>query len=246
MSTATLDKPAAHPVAAPSPKDGFANGHVARAPLYTVADWERFEEGKLHRYQLREGRFIEMPGGTYEHSAIISDFHVALSLAVRAVGCETLPSDQRIYIANEHGLYADICVLCGKPQIGASNTLLNPVLVVEVLSPSTAADDRGDKFAKYRTRPTLSHYVLVEQHKPSVEHYERVPRSGEPIDGGDSGIWSLVAEHHDIAETLTVTLNGGVVLVPLADMYRRVEFTEIGTDVADVETDDADDESSAP
>ncbi len=216
MSTATLEKPAAPPVVLPSPMNGHA-APILLSPRYTVADWEAFETGKLHRYQLREGRFMEMPGGTYEHSVIIGDFGYALTTAVRAVGCETLPSDHRIYIANQHGLYADICVLCGKPEINrVASMLMNPVLIVEVLSQSTAADDRGDKFARYRTRPTLKHYVLVEQHKPSVEHFER----------GDNGIWSLIAEHHDIAETLILTLNGGTVAVLLADIYRRVEFAE--------------------
>ena len=114
-------------------------------------------------------------------------------------------------------MYPDIVVVCGKPEIGVASALYNPFLVVEVLSPadddrpSTAADDRGSKFAKYRTRPTLTHYVLVEQDQASVEHFER----------GTNGLW---VQHHDLGETLTLTVNGAPVSVPLAAIYRRVEF----------------------
>ena len=221
MTTATLEKSAAPP-AVPSSQNGHSPRHATPDSHYTVAEWAAFEETKERKHQLREGKFVGMSGATYEHNAITGDFYYALTGAVRAAGCDTLPSDQRIYIANTNGLYPDVVVVCGKPEIGVSSALYNPVLIVEVLSPSTAADDRGDKFAKYRTRPTLKHYVLVEQDRPCVEHFER----------GENGIWSLVAEHHDVGETLTVTLNGVAAAVPLADIYRRVSFAppEVGDD----------------
>ena len=227
----TLDRPAANTVTAPRAANG--NGRIARTPApkpYTVDDWVAFEETKDRKHELRNGVFIEMAGATYAHNAITGDFYVELSLAIRGTGCDTLPSDQRVYIEYTNGVYPDIVVVCGEPEIGAASALYNPFLVVEVLSPSTAAEDRGDKFKKYRSRPTLRHFILVEQHRASVEHLER----------GASGIWSLVAEHDALDETLTLTINGATATVPLAAIYRRVAFP-----VAVAETEETPDATDA-
>jgi len=181
---------------------------------YTVADWVAFEEGKERKHELRNGEFYEMAGATYDHNVITGDLSVELSIALRGTGCETLPSDQKVYVDNTNGLYPDIVVVCGEPMITPEESLQNPVLIVEVLSPSTAGDDRGAKFAKHRTCPTLRHYLLVEQNEPTIEHFEK----------GENGIWSLVAEHHTLEETLTLTVSGATVQIPLTTIYRRVPF----------------------
>ena len=104
-------------------------------------------------------------------------------------------------------------VVCGEPEIGIASALYNLLLIVKVLSPFTSGDDRGEKFEKYRTRPT-AHYVLVEQSRPSVEHFQK----------GENGLWMLAAEHHALNETLLLVIGGVSVLLPLAAIYRRIPF----------------------
>ncbi|MBC8142877.1 MAG: Uma2 family endonuclease [Armatimonadetes bacterium] len=211
-----LTRPTTNATGVTRPANG--NGRTVLPPpkLYTVDDWVAFEETKDRKHELRNGVFIEMAGATYEHNTIAANLLVALAIAIPET-CQAIGSDQKVHIENTNGLYPDIVVVCGKPEIGVASALYNPLLIVEVLSPSTAGDDRGEKFEKYRTRPTLTHYVLVEQHRASVEHFQR----------GDNGVWFLAAEHHVIDDTLTVTLAGATIAVPLAAIYRRVSFAPV-------------------
>ena len=90
--------------------------------------------------------------------------------------CEAYINDMRVKAAEAPSYhYPDITVVCGKPQFedGQMDTLLNPTLLIEVLSPSTEAYDRGGKFARYRKIPTLREYLLVTQDQPSIERYQR-------------------------------------------------------------------------
>ena len=212
--TTTLDRPK---MPAVPPQSNGSHEVIAMrrtAGPYTVADWLKFEESKDRKHELRNGEYIEMAGAAYEHNVIAGHIFGIFFVALEESDCEVLGSDQKIYIDNKNGLYPDVAIVCGEPMIAPAEALQNPVLIVEVLSPSTAADDRGEKFEKYRTRPTLKHYILTEQHRPSVEHFEK----------GDNGIWSLVAEHHSLDETLTITLSGATITIPLTAIYRRISF----------------------
>jgi Uma2 family endonuclease len=197
----------------------LAYGRTKASPAVgrmTVADWVALERATDKKHELQRGHFVEMGDGTFEHNAISFDFGRALANALEQASstCEVLGSDQKVYIRDKDGFYPDMVVVCGEPQIDFEEALTNPVLIVEVLSESTAAKDRGEKFQDYRTIPSLRHYVLVEQTCPFVEHYERQ----------DSGIWSLVAEHGALADTLVLTLGGATAAIPLAKIYRRVPF----------------------
>jgi Uma2 family endonuclease len=184
------------------------------ASPYTIADWGLFEADKERKHQLRNGEFLEMAGASYEHNVIAGNLFGELYAVLHDTDCQVLGSDQKVYIDNDNGLYPDLVIVCGEPLLHPVEALQNPVLIVEVLSPATAADDRGEKFEKYRTRPTLTHYILVEQSRPSVEHFER----------GESGHWTLVSEHHALTDTLSLTLGGATLTLPLAAIYRRVTF----------------------
>jgi Uma2 family endonuclease len=183
----------------------------------TVADWIAFERTTDRKHELWKGQLVAMGGGTFEHNAISFDFARALANALEeaGTGCDVLGSDQKVHIRDKDGFYPDIVVVCGEPQIDFEEALGNPVLIVEVLSESTAAKDRGEKFQAYRTIPSLCHYILVEQTRPFVEHYERQ----------DSGVWALIAEHNALTDTLILSLSGATFGIPLARIYRRVSFT---------------------
>ena len=123
-----------------------------------------------------DGDIIGMAGGSRAHSLIAGNVLVALRAALRGRPCEVHGSDLRVGIAESSVYtYPDVSVVCGEPifEDAAEDTLLNPVVLVEVLSPTTEAYDRGLKFARYRLLPSLQEYLLVAQDRPSVEWYSR-------------------------------------------------------------------------
>ncbi len=135
-----------------------------------------FERASEDRHEYADGEIFAMSGGTIAHSEITGNIYGELRNAVRPRGCRVLNGDMRIHIeATGRYVYADALILCDKPLFhdGRMDTLLNPKLVVEVLSDSTEAYDRGDKFAGYRTIPSLRTYVLASQKEPRIEVFSR-------------------------------------------------------------------------
>ncbi|HEX5430857.1 MAG TPA: Uma2 family endonuclease [Bryobacteraceae bacterium] len=136
---------------------------------------EREAEFKSEYYQ---GHVYAMSGGSFPHGQIIGNLTLWLALALEKRPCSVIPNDLRVRAAPD-GLYpySDRVVVCGKPQFagGHGDTLLNPALLIEVLSPSTEAYDRGFKSAQYRTIESLQEYALVSQTEPRVEIFTRQP-----------------------------------------------------------------------
>jgi Uma2 family endonuclease len=117
-----------------------------------------------------------MTGGSFPHALIIGNLAGELRQQVKGRGCKVCPNDLRVRV-RETGLYTypDVVVVCGEPRLDGEHrdTLLNPTLIVEVLSPATEVYDRGEKFEHYRTIDSLAEYLLVAQDKPRVDHYLR-------------------------------------------------------------------------
>jgi Uma2 family endonuclease len=134
---------------------------------------ERAAAGKS---EFLHGRVFAMSGGSPRHNLLIANVTRALGEAVRDRPCVVLSSDQRVCI-EATGLYTypDVTLVCGPLRVHSrfDDTLLNPTVVVEVLSPSTEAYDRGAKFAHYRRIESLREVVLVSQDERVVEHYAR-------------------------------------------------------------------------
>jgi Uma2 family endonuclease len=128
------------------------------------------------RSEYLHGEMFAMSGGSRQHNLIVTNAVRELSLQLKRRPCEVYSNDQRVRIP-ETGLYTypDIVVVCGEPRFEdeSVDTLLNPVLLVEVLSPTTEAYDRGKKFESYRTIASLAEYVLVSQQEPRVEQFLR-------------------------------------------------------------------------
>ena len=136
--------------------------------------FERTAEGK---HELWDGEVYAMSGASLSHNRIVRNLVRRLGNALDGSDCEVLPSDMRVRIprANRY-VYPDVTVVCGPPQLdGEADVLVNPRMVIEVLSPSTAAFDRGDKFAGYRSIPSVQEIVLVTQDAYRVESYVRQP-----------------------------------------------------------------------
>ena len=129
------------------------------------------------KHEYFDGEIFQMAGSSYEHAAISSNINVSLGVQAKKGSCKTLQSDMRVFIpATGLYTYPDVVGVCGKPVLADDvhlDILLNPVLIVEVLSPSTEAYDKGAKFEHYRTIETLREYVLVWQDKKRVARYTK-------------------------------------------------------------------------
>jgi Uma2 family endonuclease len=125
-----------------------------------------------------DGEIFAMAGGSREHNLIVGNVIRELGTQLKGRPCETYPSDMRVKVT-ETGLYTypDVVVVCGEPQFEdeQGDTLLNPTLIIEVLSPTTEAYVRGDKSAHYRQLASLQEYVLIAQDRVRVERYARQP-----------------------------------------------------------------------
>ena len=142
------------------------------------ADYLAWERQQAEKHEYVDGEIFAMSGATREHNRVVGNVVTRLTLALENRPCEPYPSDMRVHIPAT-GLYAypDASVVCGKVELlpDGLDTLSNPSVLVEVLSPSTEGYDRGAKFEAYRTIPSLSDYVLVSSTHVLVEHFSRQP-----------------------------------------------------------------------
>ena len=143
---------------------------------YTKAEYLALEVCADTRNEYRNGEIVPMTGGTPAHNAIAGALHALLWFALRGKPYNTFVTDQRLWIPKgKTYTYPDVMVV-QRPvelQAGRQDTVTNPIAIAEVLSKSTEAYDRGEKFALYRTLPSLQAYVLASQYKPHVEAYVR-------------------------------------------------------------------------
>jgi Uma2 family endonuclease len=183
----------------------------------TLEAYREIAETAEERYEFCNGEVSTMPGGSPAHSSITVDITTFLNLAVRDTNLQIYNGDLRIWIPSfNHGTYADVFVINGEPEFNGdrNDEILNPLLIVEVLSPSTEAYDRGDKFRKYRSLASFCEYLLVSQIEPYVEQYHQMDRQS-------SDRWQL-----QICDRLdrSIALQSLNVELPMQEIYRRVRF----------------------
>lgn len=154
---------------------------TAAIKRYTVEEYLAMERESDVKHEFYDGEIFAMAGGTRAHNLISLNIAAELRDALKDTPCEVYHSDMRIKLPS--GLYTcpDVSVVCSEPQFEGArqDVLLNPLLVVEVLSPTTEAYDRGAKFEHYAQLSSLREYVLVSQHRVNVEHYVRTDSGGD-------------------------------------------------------------------
>jgi Uma2 family endonuclease len=183
-------------------------------PRITPEEYLARDRAAATRCEYYDGQMYSMAGGSYIHAQLMSNLLVALGLALRGSPCAATQSDARLRISERAYVYPDIMVICGGPRFAHDqrDTVTNPTVIVEVLSKTSEAHDRGYKFALYSTLPTLQEYVLVSQWEKRVEVLRRQPE----------GKWLLtVFTEDDICGFESIGCQ-----VPLADIYDRVDLTE--------------------
>jgi Uma2 family endonuclease len=146
-----------------------------RTAVVTLDDFIAAAEASETRIEYVDGKIVAMSGGSLAHGRIAQ--RIARFLGNRAMaGCEVVTGTLVASKVRESAFIPDVAVYCGEPRlerVRGTDLLLNPVLLIEVLSPSTADYDRGTKWESYRRIPTLQDYLLVSQDQPRVERYTR-------------------------------------------------------------------------
>lgn len=182
-------------------------------PRFTPERYLALERAADHRSELINGQIYAMSGASRRHNLIVLNFGSELRAQLRGRPCETYVSDMRVKVADTTMYtYPDVSAVCGSPRFEDTNgdTLLNPDLIAEVLSPSTERHDRGVKFAHYRRIETLREYILLSQDHPRIEHYTR-----------DGEHW-VFTEITDVDGTLPIVSLGCTLSV--REIYERVQF----------------------
>jgi Uma2 family endonuclease len=182
---------------------------------YTLEEYLELERTSEERFEFWDGEIFCMSGVSEEHAEIETNLIVSLKSRLRTRACRVFPANMRIKVPTAPPYrYADLSALCGEArfeEIGGVDALVNPQLIVEVLSPSTEAYDRGDKFTHYKSIPTLREYLLVAQHRPHVTHLYKQA----------DGTW-IHAEANDLAAK--VGLASLDCDLPLGEIYQGVSF----------------------
>lgn len=183
---------------------------------YSYAAYLAMEAEAEQKHEYHGGEITAMAGGTLAHGQIAMNFGRAIGNGLEKAGkaCSTFSSDVRVHIQEaKRGFYPDLSVVCGAPETSDQDpqALANPLLVVEVLSPTTAAFDRGTKFAHYRQLKSLREYVLISQNEAMVDVFYR----------REDDAWEI--ETYFGLEAKVALLSLGIEVLS-ADIYRLVEF----------------------
>jgi Uma2 family endonuclease len=147
-----------------------------RKKKFTPAEYLAMEEVAPYKSEYYRGEIFALSGGSFDHSVIQGNLIAALHRLLAGTPCRVVTSELRLHVrASDLYTYPDAAVVCGKVQFfeRRNDTILNPRLIIEVLSPSTREYDRGTKFGMYKSIPSLQEYLLVDSELAHVECYRR-------------------------------------------------------------------------
>lgn len=181
---------------------------------YTIEEYLELENAATEKHEYYQGEIFAMSGAKMTHNMICMNVAGALKIRLRGSSCQPFGSDQRIHIPNNTLFtYPDISIVCGKPQTRNDDdwNLLNPTVIIEVLSPSTKNYDRGEKLRLYRDIASLNEYILIDSETIAVEDFYINAK----------GNWEL-QECRSLAETLR--FNALKIVLPLAEIYEETKL----------------------
>ena len=187
-----------------------------RKPALSVTEYLAFEHQQQDKHEYLDGNIYLQAGASVAHNLICSNIIAGLRPFLRGSPCRVYPSDIRIKIPQRrHYVYADVTVICGTPILDELDpeTVRNPKIIFDVLSPSTENYDRGRKFQSYRRIAELEEYLLISQDTIRVEHFVRQSTT----------MWTMT-EYTDI--TATITLPSLQVALPVRTIYEELELSE--------------------
>ena len=181
---------------------------------YSPTAYLDFEVQVQERHEYIDGEIVAMTGGTPNHNRIVGNLYAALNFALKGQPYDVFVTDQRLWIPRQRiYTYPDIMVIQGalKFQEGRRDTVMNPLMIVEVLSESTKSYDKDEKFRAYRTLPTFQEYVLIDRYSVYVERYAK------------TGLrqWSF-CDYEGVEATLSLSSLSFEIAV--GDLYEKVQF----------------------
>ena len=191
---------------------------LTRSPTKTLSleEYRNLETRAETKQEYHDGEIIEMTGGSINHNRLVRNLIRLLDNALRKTIYEVFPSDLRLWIPQyNRGLYPDLMIIAGEPLFSdnRNDEILNPCVIIEVLSPSTSSYDRGDKFRYYRSIPQLNQYLLVSQGEILIESYSKTSENN----------W-LLQEYTPAREIIALDSLG--ISLNLADIYEGIDFYE--------------------
>ncbi len=185
-----------------------------RENIISVEKYFSMEEASEYKSEYYHGEIFAMTGASLNHNLIVSNLITALNNGLRESACFVFPGDMKIQVEEaRHYTYPDVSVVCGDIEFakGRNDTIVNPAVILEVLSATTQSYDRGDKFKAYRELGSLRDYILVDQYSHHVESFFR----------NESGRWEL-DEFDNINDSFKIRSVG--VRLPLTDIYHRIQL----------------------
>ena len=194
--------------------------------FYTEDEYLALERASQERREYLDGQIYLMAGESEAHGTICINLTVEVGSQLKGTPCRAFSKDTKVRSGplpksrySAEGLYSfpDLLVVCGERQYldEHQDVLLNPKVIIEVLSPSTEAFDRGEKFARYREHlDSLTDYVVVAQSQPLVEHFAR----------DENGQWVIAATATDLSQNVVLSSIGCT--LRLAEVYDRIVFSE--------------------
>ena len=184
---------------------------------YTPEEYLELEEKAEYKSEYRDGEIIPMTGGTTNHNKIALNFAANLKFGLKKQNYDVYIGDVRLWIPRyRQHTYPDIMVIQGEPIYTGANTttVMNPLLIAEVLSKSTSNYDQSDKFMYYRSIPEFKEYILINQYQYHVMQYVKT----------DDGKWIFteLQSESDILTLETIDFQ-----IALSDLYEQVNFTQV-------------------
>ncbi len=183
---------------------------------FTAEQYLALEDMSETKHEYYDGKIYDFAGGSPDHNLIAANLIIALGQQLANTPCRVFGSDMRVLVeASELYTYPDVAVVCAKLEYDARSkiTITNPLILVEVLSPSTRAYDREDKLNFYKQIPSLREVILVESERPQAEVFRRAAR----------GKW--VRENYDGLDAVIV-LKAARATIPLRQVYAKVSWLE--------------------
>jgi Uma2 family endonuclease len=181
---------------------------------FTPEEYFAWEEQQLERHEYMDGEVYAMSGGTINHGDIAGNFLALLKAHLRGRGCKTLNSDCRVQIVGSAKfVYPDISVTCEDRDKNTTQYITYPCLIIEVLSPTTEAYDRGNKFRLYRNNPSLQEYVLVSAEAIEIELFRKT----------NTNDWRIINyQAGDVVELQSINLS-----IPIEQIYEDITFEQL-------------------
>ena len=184
-------------------------GQAAHQPAFTGIDYLAWEAGQAERHEFIEGEVFARAGAEDRHITVSGNAYIALRHHLAGSPCRTYMADMRLLVAASNSyFYPDVLVTCSARDAASPLVKSEPKLIIEVLSKSTAAYDRGGKFSHYRQLPSLEEYMLVDLDQ----------RSADVFDKREDGLWLL----HPFAKGETVTLASVGLSIGAAQLFAEV------------------------